>query len=241
MTILKKRLAIIPARIGSKRIPKKNIKNFAGKPMLHHILEAALSSNLFYKIHVSTDSPQVEAIAQEIIGKTDFLRPVNLALDDTPLLPVLNYVVNKFEEQNEFFDEIWLLMACSPLITSDDLISISNQFNAYKEKTPQHDLKMLSVAKFPAPIEWALELCSDNLLKAKYPELMSEPSQAFKDHYYDAGLFCIYSRAAFSYNIDNGMSKPYLPYVIQRNKALDIDTREQWEEALELFNFMKIS
>lgn len=241
MTILKKRLAIIPARIGSKRIPEKNIKTFAGKPMLHHILETALSANLFYKIHVSTDSPQVESIAQEIIGKTDFLRPANLAQDDTPLQPVLNYVVDKFEEQNEFFDEIWLLMACSPLITSDDLISISNQFKAYEETTPQQDLKMLSVAKFPAPIEWALELCSDNMLKAKSPELMSQPSQAFKDHYYDTGLFCVYARAAFSHNIENGMSKPYFPYVIQRNKAVDIDTQEQWEEALELFNLMNNS
>ena len=120
---LKKRnniLVIIPARGGSKRIKNKNIKNFCGKPMINYIIDEALESKLFEKIHVSTDCLEIKEIVQKNNLKIDFMRPSSLADDHTPIMPVLSYVIKKYFEKNLYFDEIWLLYACSPLIDSSD-------------------------------------------------------------------------------------------------------------------------
>lgn len=110
------RLAIVPARGGSTRIPEKNIRDFCGKPMIAHILNAARKSGLFEFIHVSTESTHIAEIVQRLGFPIDFPRPGELANDHTPLMPVLKYVVETYQSSGRRFDEIWLLMACAPLI-----------------------------------------------------------------------------------------------------------------------------
>ena len=116
-----KRLAVIPARGGSKRIHKKNIKTFCGKPIISYSLEAAESSNLFDTIHVSTDCNEIAEVVTKLGYSIDFLRDPNLADDMTPIMPVLKWVISEYESRNIYFDEVVLLMPCSPMIESFDL------------------------------------------------------------------------------------------------------------------------
>ena len=94
-----RRLAIIPARGGSKRIRHKNTRNFCGKPMIAHILDAAKESNLFEKVHVSTDSSGIADAVRDLGHKIDFMRPAELADDQTPIMPVLKYVTQTYADQ----------------------------------------------------------------------------------------------------------------------------------------------
>ena len=118
---LTKRIAIVPARAGSKRI-QKNIRNFCGKPILSYILHAIQDSSLFDVVHVSTDSTEIASIAEAEGFPVDFYRPFELADDITPLYPVVRFVLSTYLERDISFDTAALLMPCSPLISSSDLV-----------------------------------------------------------------------------------------------------------------------
>ena len=107
-----KRIAIIPARGGSKRIPDKNIKNFCGNPMISYPIKALIESKLFEKIHVSTNERKVVEVVNKIGLKVDFYRPESLSDDYTPIMPVVKYVIGEYRKKNENFDEIWGVFPC---------------------------------------------------------------------------------------------------------------------------------
>lgn len=113
-----KRIAVIPARGGSKRLPGKNIRDFCGGPMIGHILRAARESGLFDVIHVSTEDAEIRTVCTDLGFAPDFERDPALADDVTPILPVLKFVIDTYAEQDKRFDQIWLLMACAPLIAA---------------------------------------------------------------------------------------------------------------------------
>ena len=115
-----KRLAIIPARGGSKRIKNKNIKDFCGKPIIKYTINAAIESKLFDKIHVSTESNLIKEVVEKCGLSVDFMRPNELSDDFTVLMPVISFVLETYKKQNIIFDEIWILMACAPLIEASD-------------------------------------------------------------------------------------------------------------------------
>jgi CMP-N-acetylneuraminic acid synthetase len=117
-----KRIAIIPARGGSKRIPKKNIKDFCGKPIIYYTIDYARKSNLFDVIHVSTDDKEIIEEIAKINCVPRFFRPKNLSDDPTTLVSVLKFVVKKFERLGMKFDEVWLLMACASSFDSSGFI-----------------------------------------------------------------------------------------------------------------------
>jgi N-acylneuraminate cytidylyltransferase len=142
-----RRLAIIPARGGSKRIHKKNIKNFCGQPIISYPLNAAKKSGLFHTIHVSTESLEIANIVKNLGFEVDFLRDASLADDMTPIMPVLKWVVQKYESKNLFFDEVVLIMACSPLIEHTDLQRASLMM-------VEKDIKpVIAISSYQAPIE----------------------------------------------------------------------------------------
>ena len=132
MNNLNKRLAIIPARIGSKRIPQKNIRDFFGKPMIYYALETVIKSKLFDKIHVSTDSDLIIDLVNEFGLLVDFKRPEELSDDITPLMPVLKFVVEEYLKIGETFNEVWMIMPCSPLINENDLLRASKMFRLFR-------------------------------------------------------------------------------------------------------------
>jgi len=230
----RKRLAIVPARKGSKRIKSKNTREFAGIPMIHHILKAATYSNLFDHIHVSTDCEQIASISAEIIGDVEFLRSEALAGDDTPILDVLLDCKNKFEERGCDFDEYWLLMACSPLLSAVDLKAIAADFQLKVVSTNHPAQKMLSVAKYPVTIEWAYTVTSQDELQPLNPQKITQSSAAFKDHYFDAGAFCVYTKQGLEQSAIDGYSTSYVPFVLPSHKYVDIDTEEDWNLALKI-------
>ena len=125
----KKRLVVVPARGGSKRIPNKNIKDFCGKPIIYYSLKAASNSKLFSKIHISTDSKEIFDTAKIMGFEPDFMRPKSLSEDDTPLMPVMRFVADEYRKIGEIFDEVWLLMSCAPLINSSHLVEASKKFH----------------------------------------------------------------------------------------------------------------
>ncbi len=124
---MSKRIAIVPARGGSKRILSKNIRKFCGAPMISHILGTASQCGMFDEIHVSTDSDEVAAVAESLGFAVAFKRPANLADDHTPLMPVIKYVIEEYIRRGEIFDSVALLLPCDPMITADDLQLVANE------------------------------------------------------------------------------------------------------------------
>ena len=113
---MKKRLLIIPAKSFSKRVKNKNIRNFYGKPIISYSIMNSIKSNLFSKIHVSTESEKIKRIAKNFGIETDFMRPKSLCKNNVPIIDIMKYVFKKYESNGQKFDEIWNLSACSPLV-----------------------------------------------------------------------------------------------------------------------------
>ena len=218
-----RRLLIIPARAGSKRIKNKNIKLFQNKPVIYYSLNQAKKSKLFKKIHVSTDSKKIKKIVEKLNYKVDFLRPKKLAGDKVSTESVLRYVVDKFKKKNVFFDEVWSLTPCSPLILKNDLIEASKKLRKYKNKI------VLSVSKYPVPIEWAFIKKKNSLYPLK-KNLMKIRSQDFLEKFHDTGNFVGIPIHFFNLkNID--FNKNYIGYELPKERSIDIDTMDDFRLA----------
>ena len=225
-----KRIAIIPARGGSKRIPQKNIKDFCGRPMISYPIEALKKSNLFDKIHVSTDDKKIKNVVTSLGLKIDFLRPKDLSNDFTPIMPVIKFVVEQYLQMNQTFEEIWIILPCSPFLSSSDLIEASIIFNQNKSSNP-----LMAIAEYPVPIEWAFDINENGLLSPIKKGNFAIRSQDLKKKYHDAGMFYAYSKDIIL-NVDyNGSDQNFMPYLISKDKAIDIDDPEDWEYAEKLF------
>ena len=118
---MKKIIAIIPARGGSKGLPKKNVKEIMGKPLIAWTIEQALASKYLDKIYVSTDNEEIKLISEKYGAEVPFLRPKVLARDDSPTIDVIMHAINWFEKREEYFDIIVLLEPTSPLRKEDDI------------------------------------------------------------------------------------------------------------------------
>lgn len=228
-----KRLAIIPARGGSKRIPNKNIRDFCGQPMITHVLAAARNSNLFSVIHVSTESQSIHDVAAAFGCPPDFPRPQALADDHTPIMPVLRYVTEEYASYGQHFDEIWLLMACAPLIKSDDLIAAASLFSENGSNSP-----VLAVAEYPAPIEWAFKRSKEGSLKAVQPGMFAVRSQDIEKAYFDSGSFVVFPSSRILSSAGSGSDEDFIGYVLPKNSAIDIDDEQDWKFAELLFRIV---
>jgi len=218
-----KRIAIIPARGGSKRIPNKNIADFCGKPMITYILDVAEKSKLFDVIHVSTDSERIAEIVTSFGFPVDFMRPINLSDDNTPIMPVLKYVVDTYHERGVDFEEVSLLMACAPLIEVNDLIEATKLLHFHNNQ-----MAVLGVAPYPAPIEWAYERQPDGLLVPVQPGMFSVRSQDMVEKYFDAGMFGFFPTKSILESEGAGRDDQFIGQTLPKYKAIDIDEPEDW-------------
>ena len=150
------RLIIIPARRNSKRIKNKNIKNFNGKPIINYSIKNAEQSKLFKKIHVSTESIKIFKKVKK--NYVDFLRPKYLSGDRVPTLSVMKYVVDRYLKNGIFFDEVWCMSACAPLIKTKDLIKASKLLRKNRNKI------IITISAFQTPIEWGFKMSKNNNL-----------------------------------------------------------------------------
>lgn len=220
------RLAVIPARGGSKRIPNKNIRSFCGKPMLSHVLSTARNSGLFKKIHVSTESENIREVAEQYGFAPDFPRPAELADDHSPIMPVLRDVTLEYQRRGEFFDEVWLLMACAPLIEAKDLCGAASFFQKNGGAKP-----LLAVSEFPAPIEWAFSRDENGMLTPIQAGMFAVRSQDLDKRYYDAGSFAVFPTSYVLSSEGAGSDSAFASYVLPKGTAIDIDDEEDWHFA----------
>ncbi|MBI9082622.1 MAG: pseudaminic acid cytidylyltransferase [Desulfobacterales bacterium] len=229
------KLAIIPARGGSKRIKNKNIIPFLGKPMIAYALEAARESNLFDDIHISTESEEIKKVVEDLGFKVEFMRPKKLADDMTGLLPVIQWVVNKYQNTRRYYSDICCIMPTAPLLVAEDLV---NGFELYSNHNKEHPLMV--VTSYPVPIEWAYHRSENTLLTPVNFAALDKRSQDIEDTYYEAGPFYFFH----SSHITGEMSlndRKYISYLLPRNRAVDIDNQEDLEfaESLYLGNLAK--
>ena len=223
------KLAIIPARGGSKRIKSKNIIPFMGKPMIAYALEAAEKSNLFDKIHVSTDSEEIKSVVEKLGYPVDFMRPSHLADDMTGLLPVLKWVQCEYQERGLDFEDICCLMPTAPLLEAEDLIA---GYELYENNNKYHPLMV--VAPFPVPIEWAFHRDQKTLLTPVEAASLEKRSQDIEESYYEAGPFSFLHASHLSEDVQL-FERKFLSFLLPRDKAVDIDNLEDLEHAKTLY------
>lgn len=225
-----KRLCIIPARSGSKRIKDKNIKNFHGRPMIHWAYCTALNSKLFDEIHISTESQRYINLLKKLNIEVKFKRPKSLSDDKTSSMSVLKYVVSEFMKDNFFFDQIFFIYPCSPFIEVEDLLKAEKTYRKLKIKTG-----IISIGEFNTPIQWAYKLNKKNKISPLKPHYFKYRSQDLKKLYFDSGNFGIFNSDYINNSSFINLSKEIYGYKLSKYKAIDIDDEEDWKFAEKLF------
>ncbi len=216
-------IAIITARGGSKRIPKKNIKDFFGKPMLSYAIQSALESNLFDEVMVSTDSEEIAGVARAYKATVPFMRSKKTSDDFAITHDVLEEVLSEYKKLGKEFDELCCIYPCVPFLRPQTLI---DAYNLLKRKEAN---ALIPVCKYPVPVEWAMRI-SDDELYADNLEAQKIRSQDIKSAYYDAGMFYFYKTDVFLQKRTTLFPKT-VAYVIDGIECQDIDTPDDWKMA----------
>jgi len=222
------KLAVIPARGGSKRIPGKNKKYFCGKPIIVWSIEAALESDLFDKVIVSTDDEEIADISRKAGADVPFLRPDKLADDYTGTLPVVRHAIEWFKKHQYDVQYVCCIYATAPFTRPEDL---STGFQKLVEMGKSY---AFSVTSFPFPIQRAVRITEQGVIEAIWPENIGKRSQDLEEAYHDAGQFYWGRPAAFLNEIPI-FSPQSVPVVLPRYRVQDIDTQEDWIRAEAMF------
>lgn len=222
----KNAIAIIPARGGSKRIPKKNIKDFFGKPLITYSIEAALKSNLFEKVIVTTDDEEIAAIAKQYGAEVPFLRPKELSDDFTGTTDVVNHAVDYLENLGESYEYICTIYATAPFI------HIKYLTEGYEALKNSDAVNSFSATSMPFPIQRTFKLDESRRCKMFTPEHYMTRSQDLEEAYQDAGQF-YWSNRERQLQSDNTVvfSDISIPVILPRYLVQDIDTLEDWKRA----------
>ena len=220
------RIAVIPARGGSRRIPRKNIRPFHGRPMLAWPLAAALASGLFDRVLVSTDDAEIAEVARAHGAETPFLRPPELSDDQTGVLPVVRHAIEALG------GEVALACLIYPTAPFLHAAALRKGFEALSSRPDK--AYALSVASFPAPVQRALRIGADGALEPLQPEHRQTRSQDLEPAFHDAGQFC-WGRTEAWIAGEPVFSDRALPVVIPRHLVQDIDTEEDWRRAELMF------
>lgn len=217
-------IAVIPARGGSKRIPRKNIKLFAGKPMVAYAIEAATQCGLFAHVVVSTDDEEIAAISKEFGAETPFPRPPQLADDHTPTVPVIAHAVTACENLGWQMNYVCCIYPGVPFIQPDDVRSALELL----QRTAPAEYSY-PITAFPSAIQRALRRHESGIMVSFHPEYALTRTQDLEQAYYDAGQFYWGHKRAWLNNPNIHNSGVGL--VIPNWRVVDIDTPEDWQRA----------
>ena len=176
-------IAVITARGGSKRIPRKNIKEFMGKPMLAYAIEATVNSKVFDEVMVSTDDVEIAEIAKQFGAKVPFMRSEKTANDFATTVDVLDEVISEYKKRGKTFDELCCIYPCVPFLTAD---VINNAYEKFKTSGVD---RLIPVVKYSFPIQRAFKLNEQGLLEYREPENAPKRSQDLEPMYHDVGMF----------------------------------------------------
>lgn len=226
-----KKIAIITARGGSKRIPRKNIKEFCGKPILAYSIEAALQSGVFDKVMVSTDDQEIARIAEQYGAQVPFFRSEKTANDFATTNDVLLEVLEELDKREESYDLACCLYPTAPFVTAEKLRDAV-------EKLLESDADtLIPVVSFSYPPQRAM-IVKDGRLVFEYPQYLDSRSQDLEPHYHDVGQFYVFRTAAFRVN-RKLMVGNILPMVVSELEVQDIDNQTDWEIAEMKYRLMK--
>ena len=226
------RLAVIPARGGSKRIPQKNIRLFSGKPILAWSIEAALESGCFDHVVVSTDDDAVADVAREYGADVPFRRPLELSDDHTPTRPVVNHVIEAMSELIGRPTYVCCIYPTAPVLTGQTLR------DSYARLVETGSDFVFSCTSFAYPIQRALRLTPAGEVEMIWPEHRATRSQDLEEAYHDAGQF-YWGKAKAFLSGQATFGPGACPWVLPRHFVHDIDTPEDWIRAELAFRILR--
>ncbi len=226
------RLCVIPARGGSKRIPRKNIKEFNGQPIIAYSIRVAIASKCFDKVIVSTDDTEISEVAKLFGAEVPFLRPQELSDDYTGTIPVIKHAIEWFDSHEQPPSEVCCIYPTAPFLQVDAIR------NAYEQMKLENADYCFSLTSFAFPIQRAFKLTPEKRINMFYPDLFERRSQDLVEAYHDAGQFYWGKAEAFK------LQQPFFssaasPYILPRHLVQDIDTKEDWERAELMFQVLK--
>lgn len=216
-------IAIITARGGSKRIPKKNIREFCGKPVIAYSIQAALESEIFDEVMVSTDSREIAGIAKQYGASVPFLRSEETSNDFAASADVIAEVLKRYEERGSTFDYFACLYPTAPFITAQKL---KEAMGMLKESGAD---ALVSVVKYSFPPQRAFVL-RDGLVRYQYPQYEKVRSQDLEPVYHDCGQFYLCTSSGLFCN-HSFIQPETIPFMIPEEEVQDIDTLSDWAVA----------
>lgn len=221
-------VAIIPARGGSKRIPRKNVREFCGKPMIRWSIDAALESGCFQRVVVSTDDDDVAAVAQQAGAEVPFRRPAELCDDHTPTLPVIAHALRWLADHGDAARFACCLYATAPFVEAADLRQ------AFERLARGDANYVFTATHFPFPPARALRFDESGSAVPAFPEFIARRSQDLPEMFHDAGQF--YWGQAQAFLAQRPIFAPgSVPHMLPRSRVQDIDTPDDWRHAEWLF------
>ena len=216
-------IAVITARGGSKRIPRKNIKNFCGRPIIAYSIEAALGADLFDEVMVSTDDEEIAEIAKKYGAKVPFYRSAETSNDFATTMDVLKEVVGMYEERGFNYDYLCCIYPTAPFVTAEKL---KNSFDKFKDSG--FDM-MIPVVEFEYPPQWGLRIDKDGYLQYRTPEYANVKKDDLEPLYHDVGQFQWFK---VKEGILSGKKLLRMNTVIMPDTEVqDIDNESDWELA----------
>ncbi|MFK4000673.1 pseudaminic acid cytidylyltransferase [Psychrobacter namhaensis] len=227
------KIAVIPARGGSKRIPRKNIKEFCGKPMIAYSIEAALQSGCFDKVIVSTDDTEIAEVARRYGAEVPFIRPAELSNDYTGTIPVIRHAVEWCMQQGVDPQLVCCLYATAPFVTPKYLQQGLQQI------IEQDADYAFTVTSYAFPIQRAIKISPQLGIEMFDSKNFNTRSQDLEEAWHDAGQF--YWGKAEAWLSEKIIFGPEsTPVILPRHRVQDIDTFEDWDRAEWLFKAMQV-
>lgn len=228
------RLAIVPARGGSKRIPRKNIKQFSGKPIIAYSIQALLDTKLFDKVIVSTDDAEIAEVAGQYGAEVPFIRPNNISDDFATTGDVIKHAIEWYQSKGDSIEIVCCLYATAPFVKCEDLI------NSLKALQTGDTECVFSASEFTYPIFRSFTLDNDSRPDMFWPENFAKRSQDLPKAYHDAGMFYIAKPCVFTEGKPI-FSKHSKVNIIPHYRVQDIDTLEDWKRAELIYGALKSS
>lgn len=226
------RLCVIPARGGSKRIPRKNIKEFFGQPIISYSIKVAIASKCFDRVIVSTDDAEIAEVAKSFGADVPFMRSKQLSNDYVGTGSVTKHAIEWLESQGQSVSDVCCLYATAPFVQADAINK------AYQQMTLEKADYCFTVTNFVFPIQRAIKITENNRLDMFYPSNYAHRSQDLEDAWHDAGQFYWGKAEAFKQQ-KIIFSKYSTPYILPSYLVQDIDTLEDWKRAELMYQVLK--
>jgi N-acylneuraminate cytidylyltransferase len=222
---------MIPARGGSKRIPRKNIKVFCGQPIIAYPIKAALDAQIFDKVIVSTDDAEIAELSKNLGAEVPFMRPPELSDDYATTHQVINHTLTWLSQNSVRPKTLCCIYPAAPFVTSNMLK------NAHEKLIESNHDYVFPVVEFESAVQRALKINPNNSLEPVFPEYQNTRTQDLQAFYHDAGQFYFGKSTAFLANLS--IFSNASPIIMSRNHVQDIDNPEDWDRAELLFKTIK--